>query len=212
MVEVERIADPSLLQDSNIIIGLSNLSNETSKPSSESISQAQQVNLVLLQPLANPDMLEACRSPGSRLVHKPSGFVRGPSKHEYLNIQPLSMAWRQALMKVSPISYLTFDLALPKEDEKSKGKFQKLYWDTAMPEEASLGIHTRDIVNLIITIATATRMRAGGDIRFDIVYDETETVSLRAMTGLKKQLLALAEIKTPGVKDREVSENRDNVE
>jgi len=111
-------------------------------------------------------------------------------------------------MKAPPIPYLTFDLALPKEDEKHKGlsQFQKVYWDTAMPnQEVSLGVHARDIMTLVITIATETRMRVDGNIRFEVTYDELEGVSLKAMTLLKKQLLALAEFKAPGVIDGERS-------
>lgn len=107
------------------------------------------------------------------------------------------------MTKVPPISQLTFDLSLPKEDEKNKGSFQKIYWDTAMPEEVSLGVHARDVMTLAITIATVMRMRADGDVRFEVTYDETEGVSLKGMTLLKKQLLALAEAKAPVVKDGE---------
>lgn len=201
MVEAERIADPSLLQQSDIVIRLSSLSLGTSEPSSESSSQTQHVKLVLLQPLANADMLEACRDPDSRLVCKPNGFVCGVANHEYLDIQPLSKAWRQALTKVPPISQLTFDLALPKKDETSKGSFQRVYWGTAMPQEESLGVHARDVRILAITIATVMRMRADGDVRFEVTYDETEGVLPGEMAYLKKQLLALAETKAPRVKD-----------
>ena len=201
MVDAEPITDPSHLQESHITIVLSNLSIETSKLSSESASWTQQTKLVLLQPLANADTLEVCREPDSRLVHKPNGSVCGTSNHEYLDIRPLSKAWRQALTKVPPISQLTFDLALPKEDEKSKGSFQNVYWDTAMPQEVSLGVHARDVMTLVITIATEIRMRADGDVRFEVAYDDTEGVSLKAMTLLKKQLFALSETTAPGVKD-----------
>jgi hypothetical protein len=133
MVETQRITEPSLLSD--ITTRLSSLSIETSKPS-HSGSQIQQAKLVLLQPLANADMLAACRNPDSRLIRKPNGFVCGTSNYEYLDIRPLSVAWRQAVTKVPPISQVTFDLTLPKPegDEKStSGAFQKVFWDTAMP-------------------------------------------------------------------------------
>jgi hypothetical protein len=133
MVETQRITELSLLSD--ITTRLSSLSIETSKPS-HSGSQIQQAKLVLLQPLANADMLAACRNPDSRLIRKPNGFVCGTSNYEYLDIRALSVAWRQAVTKVPPISQVTFDLTLPKPegDEKStSGAFQKVFWDTAMP-------------------------------------------------------------------------------
>jgi hypothetical protein len=198
MVEAQRITEPRLL--SNITTGLSNLSIEATK-SSHSGSEAQQVKLVLLQPLANIDMLTACRNPDSRLIRKSDGSVCGTSNHEYLDIRPLSLAWRQAVTKVPPISHITFDLTLPRpvEDEKStSGEFQKVYWDTAVPKEGGLAVGTQDVMTLAITLATGTRMRADGILKFRITYDETEGASLRGVKLLEKQLLALEpEYKVP---------------
>jgi hypothetical protein len=185
MVEAEPITDPSLLQELNIELLLSSLSIETSEPQSESVSQTRQARLALLQPLANADVLDACRDPASR----------------YLNIQPLSKAWRQALAKVPPFPQLTFDLTLPKEDNRSNGSFQKVHWDISMPKEAGLGIVARDVMTLVTTIATGTRMRVDGDVRFEVTYEETDGVSLRAMTRLKQQLLVLAGTKVLRVKE-----------
>jgi hypothetical protein len=196
MVEAQCITEPRLLSD--ITIGLSSLSIKTSEPS-QSRSQTQHVKLVLLQPLANADTLAACRDPDSRLVRKPDGVVCSTSNHEYLNIRSLSVAWRQAVMKVAPISQITFDLTLPKRDENTSA-FQKVYWDTAMPQEGGLAVRTRDIMTLAATIATGMRMRANGDLRFGVTYDKTEGILLKAITGLEKQLLALAEYRAP-VKD-----------
>lgn len=199
MVEAESITDPSLLpsllQKADIEPLMSSLSIETSTRSSISGPQTQQAKLVLLQPLANDDMLDVCRQPGSR----------------YLNIQPLSKAWRQALVKVPPISQLTFDLTLPKVDEQNKGSFRHVHWDTAMPKDASHGIIARDVMTLVTTIATGVRMRVDGDVRFEVIYDETDGVSLKAMTRLKKQLLVLAETKVVGAKDGGAEHNA-NVE
>jgi hypothetical protein len=58
-------------------------------------------------------------------------------------------------------------------------------------------------MTLAVTLATGTRMRADGNLRFGVTYSETEGVSLKAMRLLEKQLLALgAEYKTL-VKDGE---------
>jgi hypothetical protein len=191
MVEAQRITEPNLL--SSLTIGLSNLSIDTSKP-----PQTPPTTLALLQPLASPNLLASCRDPDSRLVRKSNGSVCGTSNNEYLNIQPLSLAWRQAVIKAPPISQLTFDLALPKH------KGEKVYWDTALPREGGLAVRTQDVMTLAITIATGTRMRADGVLKFGVTYDETEGVSLRAMKLLEKQLSALGpEYRTTLVKDTE---------
>ncbi|KAK2757935.1 hypothetical protein FQN54_004341 [Arachnomyces sp. PD_36] len=181
MVEAHYFDDPSLLQESE--------------------SPIQQATLVLLQPLANADMLGACRNPDSRLVPGPDGVMRRTSIFEYLNIQHLSKAWRQALMKVPPIPYLTFDLALPKErGEKSEGSFQKVYWDTGVPERGGLCILTREVMTLANTIATGIRMRADGEVRFEVTYVESELVSPGGMKTLKGQLLGVAKAGGPRAK------------
>jgi hypothetical protein len=137
MVEAQRIPEPSLL--SSITVGLSNLSIDTFKPP-HSRSQKSPTTLVLLQPLANADILASCRDPASRLVRKPNGSVCGTLNYEYLNIQPLSLAWRQAVIKAPPISQLTFDLSLPKhEGDKA---FEKVYWDMVMPPPFSVAHRT----------------------------------------------------------------------
>jgi hypothetical protein len=197
MSETERIIEPDLLDEFIITAGLSSLSTETSQPPPDSVPQAQKARLVLLQPLANAEMLESCRT------HKPDN-----SNNELLNIQPLSSAWRRAIMNVPPFSQLIFDLTLPKDTEEWKDSFQKVHWDTFIPQENSLGVRVRDVKTLIITIATEMKIRANGDVWFDVVYDEVEGakgIAPRAMAILKKHLLALSQ-HVPGVKYGEKGE------
>jgi hypothetical protein len=210
MDKSERLTDPRLLQESELSIDLSCLSIEPFQPSSVLSSQTQRRILALLQPLLNPETLEACRDPSSRIVRNPNGSVCGTSNREYLNISQLSKAWRQALLKVPPIADVVFDLILPKEHENSKAssQFQRIYWDTAMPSEGvSLGIHARDVMTMVVTIATEMRMRVDGNICFDITYDETEGISMKGMALLRKQLLALAEAKTSAADNEQYSKN-----
>lgn len=155
--------------------------------------QTQKARLALLQPLANPDMLEACRNPHSRVIRRPNGL------HEFLDIRPLSKAWRQATIKVMPFSHLIFDLTLPKQHEGRNDSFHKVYWDTGMPQGDSLDIQVQDVMNLVIIIATETRIRAKGNVCFELVYDETEGVAPAVTARLNKQLLALQHF--PGKKD-----------
>jgi hypothetical protein len=105
------------------------------------------------------------------------------------------------VIKAPPISQLTFDLALPKQEGDET--FEKVYWETAMPRAGGLAVRTQDVMTLAITIATGTRMRADGVLRFGVAYDETEGVSPEARKLLEKQLLALGpEYRTP-VRDTE---------
>lgn len=206
MAKTQNITDPSLLQDFVITIDQSSIHTDLSKASSESLSQTKQTRLVLLQPLAEAETLAACRGSKSSLFHNSDGSACGPSNHEYLNIEPLSKIWRQALMKVAPIPYLIFDLSLPKEDEKKKGTPQlpKVHWDTSMPSQGrDLGIHAREVMTMVITIATVTRMRFGGNVRFEVTYGENDGASQGAMALLRKQLLVLAKAKVTTVKHGE---------
>ena len=188
MSQEVNITEPNLLQGFCGTKGLSSLDNNSFKLSPESASQPQQMKLVLLQPLANADILKDCRDPNFRCL---------TSNREYLNLQPLSRRWRQELIKITPIPTLIFDLTLPNEGEENNHTFTKVYWDTAMPQEDSIGIHTRDVMTLVITIATEMRMRTNGDVLFEVIYNDTEGVSLKGMSLLKKQLLALSNNKLP---------------
>jgi hypothetical protein len=221
MVESLRITEPRLLTDITAKLATLNLSAPEPPPTT----------LVLLQPLANAATLAACL-PNSRSTSTPN--------LQYLDIQPLSLAWRQAVIKAPPMRDLVFDLRLPLLTGTSassasttsgdeirgvprvprvqrvqevqalplpsstptsspettsasgvQGGFQKLYWVTAVPREGGLAVPTRDVMKLIVTIATGIRMRVGGDVRFGLVFDGREGVTGRAMKLLKKQLGAL---------------------
>ncbi|GIJ99566.1 hypothetical protein Aspvir_001700 [Aspergillus viridinutans] len=201
MSEVETITDPDHLNEFHITAGLSSLNTGTSGASPEPVPQTQRVKLVLLQPLANPDMLAACRNPGSRVTRRSTGLSGGSSTREFLDIRPLSKAWRQATMKVPPFSHLIFDLTLPKANEGRNDSFQKVYWDIGMPQGDTLSVQAGDVMNLVVTIATETRVRAKGNVRFEVVYDEAEGVAPRALTRLDQELLALQQF--PKKKDGE---------
>ncbi|KAM3080200.1 hypothetical protein ACMFMF_003609 [Clarireedia jacksonii] len=166
---------------------------------SASSSQKQQRKLALLQPLATSETPEACQDPTSRIVCHPNGSPCSTPNREYLNISQLSKAWRQALLAIKPITEVVFDLIPPKqyENHKVSSPFQRVYWDTVMHSNGvSLGIHAGDVMTMVITIATEMRLRIDGYLCFDIIYDELEGVSMKGMTLLRKQLLALAQAKT----------------
>ncbi|GFF82219.1 hypothetical protein IFM47457_05730 [Aspergillus lentulus] len=201
MSEAESMIEPNVLDESFITSGLSSLSIGTSEGPPKSSPQTRKARLVLLQPLANAKMLQACRNPQSRRILKNDCLFT--SSNELLDIQPLSRAWRQAIMNVPPFSHLIFDLILPQETENCKDTFQKVHWDTFLPEENSLGVPLRDVTTLVRTITTEMKMRAKGDVWFDVVYDEIEGskgIAPRAMAILKKQLIALSG-QVPEVKD-----------
>jgi hypothetical protein len=188
MSEAERITEPSLLNNFLVTPGVSNPSTGASASPAQPGSQTRKARLVLLQPLANVELLEACR------IRSDNRFLT--SENEFLNIQPLSRAWRRAITSVPPFSHLIFDLTLPKETEECKDTFHQVHWDTFIPEGKSLGVPLRGVLNLVRTIATGTKIRASGDVRFEVVYEEVEGakgIAPRAITILKKELLALSQ-------------------
>ncbi|KAF4153595.1 hypothetical protein CNMCM8927_005622 [Aspergillus lentulus] len=201
MTELELVTDPDDLNELHITAGLSSLNTGGSGASPDPEPRTRKVKLVLLQPLANPDMLAACRNPNSRVTRRSTGSVDGTATCEFLDIRPLSKAWRQATMKVPPFSHLIFDLTLPKANEGRNVSFRKVYWDIGMPQGDTLTVEARDVMNLAVTIATETRIRAKGNVCFEIVYDEAEGVAPRVLTRLDKQLLALQQF--PRKKDVE---------
>lgn len=206
MAEAQRITDPNLL--GNLVAELSSLTIGASKPQ-EIGSPTREVTLVLLQPLSNAKMLAACRNTSLRSNQKSNSAAARPSKYEYLDVGPLSKAWRQALMKVAPISKLTFDLTLPQPGEESTSVFETVYWDVALPEEGGLAVRTQDVMNIAITIATEMRMRIDGNLQLGLTYGEAEGASARGMALLKKQLLALAEFKTQAKGDEQNEERKE---
>ncbi|PKX99682.1 uncharacterized protein P174DRAFT_438116 [Aspergillus novofumigatus IBT 16806] len=200
MFEAERITEPSLLDNFLVTPGVSSPSTEASGGAPQPESQTRKARLVLLQPLVNAELLEACR------ICNDNGLLT--SENEFLNIQPLSRAWRRAITSIPPFSHLIFDLTLPKETEELNDTFHQVHWDTFIPEEKSLGVPLRDVLTLVRTIATGTKIRASGDVRFEVVYEEVEGakgIAPRAIASLKKQLLALSQ-QVREVKDREKGE------
>jgi hypothetical protein len=141
---------------SDITEGVSSLIIETSELP-DSASQVQHARLVLLQPLANADTLETCRNPNSRFIRNTEGAIVRPSNFEYLNIQRLNAAWRQAVKNATPFPQVTFDLTLPKEESGSA--FQKVYWDISIPQEGGFAVRTQDVMTMVITLATGIKMR-----------------------------------------------------
>lgn len=89
------------------------LSSPSIKAHADSAAPVQHIKLALLQPLANTEMFAACRNPSSRAIRLADGSVCGISNHEYLDIQPLNRAWRQAVKTMALPSEVTFDLTLP---------------------------------------------------------------------------------------------------
>jgi hypothetical protein len=207
MAESHRILEPSLLSDLETVPASCDIESNQQVTSG---SRARQVTLVLLQPLANDNVLAACRDPPSRSIHKEDGSVCGMSNHEYLDLRPLGIIWRRAVAGVAPISRLTFELTLPQNVENTDS-FTKVYWDTALPRQGGLVVLAQRIMTLVITLATATRIRAKGDVQFEVLYDRAEGISLKAMSGLEEQLQAIAQYKPPkqdeDCHDQDVAEN-----
>jgi hypothetical protein len=194
-------AAAALHDDSDIISRMSSLSIETHNTTLPR-GNTQYATLAIMQPLKDPNMLAACRNPASKVLRRADGSVCGPSDSEFLNIEPLGMAWRQALLKVPAFSQITFDLSLPKEGENTAGQ-QKVYWQGTGRSEGELGINTQEVFNLVILLATTTRMRTKSDLKFEVTWGESYDERPRpdTMAGLHKRLLSLEKRPPKEIKD-----------
>jgi hypothetical protein len=190
----QHITDPAQLQESDLAVQLSdlNLADDPYKSGETTQQAAPPLRLALLQPLVDPAMFAACRNPASKTIRHRDGRVSDVIGPEYLDISALDKAWRHALAKVSPTSHVTFDLSLPKPVDGG-GAPQKIYWDTATPPTGQhVVILARNVMRLVASIATVTRMRVQGEVHFGLSYDEAEGVSTSGMDLLSKQLKDIA--------------------
>jgi hypothetical protein len=90
-----------------------------------------------------------------------------PSNSEYLNIAPLSQAWRHAMANTVPRAEVVFDIRLPVISEESD---PKIYWDTNLPRDGGLAVPMQKVLTMALTIAIAVRMRVKGVCRFGVCY------------------------------------------
>ncbi|PYI33235.1 hypothetical protein BP00DRAFT_424103 [Aspergillus indologenus CBS 114.80] len=175
--------DPSVLHDFYRVEELSPLGSK-----STSIPHQHQATIALLQPLRNTDILESCRQPRAT----PYTGCRN-ARHAYLNLDPLSKAWRQQMMKLPPFARLVFDLTLPPRDTRQS---PEIYGDDNIPEKVCCVVETRDIMTLVRSIALTTVMRAKRKVAsFDVVFNQEDGVSVKGMEILKGQLVALSQAK-----------------
>lgn len=89
------------------------------------------LELQLMQPLCDHEVLEACRRPAKR--HRTDARRREdtPIWHERLDLGPCSMSWRAALVDFPPayVDKITFDVLMP---DATSADGAKLYWATQM--------------------------------------------------------------------------------
>ena len=185
------ITDPAQLQESDLAVKLSDLdlAGETTQQAT------RRLRLVLLQPLADPAMFAACRNPAPNTTPLVNGRVSDVVGHECLDISALDKAWRHALANVPPTPHITFDLSLPKPVDDSQAP-PKIYWDTATPPTGQhVAILARNVMRLVASLATVTRVRVQVEVHFGLGYDEVEGVSARGMERLRKQLNDIAKAK-----------------
>ncbi|RAH47577.1 uncharacterized protein BO95DRAFT_326329, partial [Aspergillus brunneoviolaceus CBS 621.78] len=148
-----------------------------------------QATIALLQPLRNTDILESCRRARAICGSNSAPNSCRDAKHEFLNFDSPSKAWRQEMMKRPTYTRLVFDRTLP---PRGIDKSPELYWNHRMPEKVSLAIRDSDVITLARTIALTTVMRAKVEIvSFDALFDPKEGVSVRSVKVLKSQLVAL---------------------
>lgn len=162
MAQVYRATEPS---------ALTTLTNQSIEQS-QSASQNQHVELVLLQPLAKAEMLAASRNPASRYMRDGDGNRMGLTNSEYLNLTRLGKAWRQewANFPLESISQVTFIAALP-QGQDNTGPHGNIFWPGTTPSRGGIAVTQHDFKNLAITLATAAKMRCRHELRFDVTYD-----------------------------------------
>ncbi|KAI0158146.1 hypothetical protein GGR57DRAFT_500263 [Xylariaceae sp. FL1272] len=164
------ISDPSQLPNTTI-------EATRSEPQSQSQSQTGQLRLVLLQPLANPSMLAACRNPSSRILRFPDGSASNGIGDENLDLT-------QNPADASPSG---------RDAEEGGTKFQQIYWNTSTPLNGRhVTISAGDVMRLAVTIATVTRIKIKGHVDFGVSFDNENGPSGKAMRLLRSQLQAIA--------------------
>ncbi|KAK5989006.1 hypothetical protein PT974_10504 [Cladobotryum mycophilum] len=164
------ITDPNEL--STLSIGQLISNSVTSQPLDLESMTIPNVKLVLLQPLANPDMLDACYNPFTQDVYAEDGTVIGTAEFEYLNLDPLSLAWRRAIAQVAPI---------PRESALEPGAAR----------QGGIAVVTQDVCTMVNLLALNMRMRTRRDFLFEIIYDLDEGVREQPMKLLESQLHGL---------------------
>ncbi|PYH80489.1 hypothetical protein BO82DRAFT_355455 [Aspergillus uvarum CBS 121591] len=175
--------DPSVLHDFYHAEELPPLGSE-----STSIPHQRQATIALLQPFWNTNILESCRQ--SRATTN-TGFR--DARYEYLNLDPLSKAWRQQMMKLPLFARLVFDLTLPPRDTCHS---PEIYGDQKIPEKVCCVVETRDTMNLVRSIALTTVMRAKSKVvSFDVVFNQEDGLFVEGIKILKGQLVALSQAK-----------------
>lgn len=170
--------------------------------SAASPEQPLTLRLKLLFALKDPALLASSRNPGSKFVRDNAGNRLRPHDSEYLDIQSLGKAWRQALAAcpAASVQRIVFDGALPRDlrEESESVVAEELFWDRTMPHEGGIAVGTQDFINLVVSLATVFKMKSlksGGGVGFEVEYEEDVEHDQRkiAFQGLNKILLRLSE-------------------
>ncbi|KAI1325166.1 hypothetical protein F5Y16DRAFT_275892 [Xylariaceae sp. FL0255] len=210
------IAEPQQAHDT--ILSISPSSFEIESVTGSGSASCSKLRLALLQPLAQPRMLEACRDPSSRILHThPSRRTNETPVSENLDLTALDKAWRRAISELSPTAAIVFDLSLPKpeakreteaepkvetvtEESHQENDFQRIYWTVSAPGgNDAITVELRQVMRIAVTIASTTRVRVprGEEVQFDVVFNEEDRPSVRGVELLKKQLEVIAQSPDP---------------
>lgn len=152
------------------------------------------IKLELLHALEDDVLLAESRNPASKFMRDGNGpRYDCPSEQEYLNITALGKMWREAMRSVPPklVESITFDQTLPQTLQIDGGELS-LHWETTLTS-AGVAVLTMDVSNLIISMATVLRMRRGGSVTFNVMYDDTERPIDSHVRELDKILHKLSE-------------------
>ncbi|KAK4892148.1 hypothetical protein LTR27_009332 [Elasticomyces elasticus] len=170
------------------------------KELSEFVRHAEDVELVpahiklqLFHALMDEILLAESRNPESKFMRDENGpRYDWPSENEYLDLTAVGKAWREAMLSVPTnlVGHVTFDQTLP-QTLHIDGKEVSLHWETTLTG-VGVAVLTMDVSSLVIGMVTVLRMRRGGGVTFDAVYDDGERPGDRHVQRLDEILRKLS--------------------
>jgi hypothetical protein len=138
-------------------------------------------------------MFARCRTNTPDVIRNQYGEACGTTNVETLNLDPLAAAWRKAVKEVAPTKKITFDITLPQVPREQEEDRQSLiHWDVDPPRRGGFCVRSPAVMRLVAALATATRMRTGGEVSFKLTCDRAHHPREAAMERMGKHLEHLA--------------------
>lgn len=124
-----------------------------------------------------------------------TGAPRGPGADAYVEVS----------IEAEPLDESDLNV----EEKESDNGFWPVSWEVAMPRRGGIGIITQHVMTLVVTLATAMRMRTHGQLTFGIAYDHSIEELHWSMNRLQKHLDNLGNWKSKTVDEEGSNNTRD---